>query len=324
MTNTETQKDIVTLQEAAKIFGKKPHNISYLIQYRDEINKYDELGVKITNKSTNSKRIYVSVTELTNYFAEFEKTKKESVDTLNIKNPELEFADLSDAERTKHVHILHPYLGKFIPQLAEHYLKKYFKSKQWILDPFAGSGTTLIEANVLGMNSVGIDISAFNCTIIKAKTTTYNLPKMHQEVLDILTKVSLFSVTHWDDPHAKKFLEEHTNHTFGGAKRKQKSLGEFLGQTPVEESEQLDFPNPEELIKTSSEYMKLWFARRTIAELRYYVSLIPNYQYKDLLMTIASRAARSARMVKHIDLARPKEPLKEGQEYICVKHKGRT
>ena len=34
--------------------------------------------------------------------------------------------DLPERERTKHVHRLHPYLGKFIPQLAEVFLRKYF------------------------------------------------------------------------------------------------------------------------------------------------------------------------------------------------------
>ena len=34
--------------------------------------------------------------------------------------------DLPERERTKHVHRLHPYLGKFIPQLVEIFLRKYF------------------------------------------------------------------------------------------------------------------------------------------------------------------------------------------------------
>jgi len=70
--------------------------------------------------------------------------------------------DLPERERTKHVHRLHPYLGKFIPQLAEIFLRKYFKPGDTILDPFAGSCTTLVQANELGINSIGIDISAFN------------------------------------------------------------------------------------------------------------------------------------------------------------------
>src|SRR4030043_55530 len=55
--------------------------------------------------------------------------------------------DLPEAQRTKHVHRLHPYLGKFIPQLVEIFLRKY--KPKLVYDPFCGSGTTMVEANAL-------------------------------------------------------------------------------------------------------------------------------------------------------------------------------
>src|SRR5688500_5452333 len=51
--------------------------------------------------------------------------------------------ELPERERTKHVHRLHPYLGKFIPQLVEIFLERYVRHGGRVLDPFAGSGTTL-------------------------------------------------------------------------------------------------------------------------------------------------------------------------------------
>ena len=54
--------------------------------------------------------------------------------------------DLPERERTKHVHRLHPYLGKFIPQLVEVLLSRYVAPGGRVLDPFAGSGTTLVQA----------------------------------------------------------------------------------------------------------------------------------------------------------------------------------
>jgi hypothetical protein len=83
--------------------------------------------------------------------------------------------ELPQYERTKHVHSLHPYLGKFIPQLVEVFLHRYFTAKDCVYDPFVGSGTTLVEANVFGVGSVGCDISAFNCLLARVKTASYSL-----------------------------------------------------------------------------------------------------------------------------------------------------
>jgi hypothetical protein len=84
-------------------------------------------------------------------------------------------AELPQVERTKHVHGLHPYLGKYVPQLVEIFLKRFFRPGQCVYDPFVGSGTTLVEAIVFGANAVGSDISAFNCLLSRVKTTPYAL-----------------------------------------------------------------------------------------------------------------------------------------------------
>ena len=79
---------------------------------------------------------------------------------LNTLNLNWRERDLPERLRTKHVHRLHPYMGKFIPQLVEIFLRKF--QPKFVYDPFCGSGTTLVEANVLGIDSIGADISAFN------------------------------------------------------------------------------------------------------------------------------------------------------------------
>ncbi|HEV3407759.1 MAG TPA: DNA methyltransferase [Gaiellaceae bacterium] len=82
-------------------------------------------------------------------------------------------AELPERERTKHVHRLHPYLGKFVPQLAETFLRRYAAPGQLVWDPFAGSGTTLVEANAFGARAAGCDVSAFNCLLMRVKTAAY-------------------------------------------------------------------------------------------------------------------------------------------------------
>ncbi|MEW5955083.1 MAG: DNA methyltransferase [Candidatus Micrarchaeota archaeon] len=193
---------------------------------------------------------------------------------------DLSFAGVRESERTKHVHRLHPYLGKFIPQLVDVFLEKYFKEGQCILDPFAGSATTLVEANTLKMNSIGVELSEFSYLIGKVKTTEYDLNLLEKEVKDILAKTSLFS----------RRIESNQN-----------SL--------VEDKAYLS---------DVTDYFKTWYSDRAIKEIYHYRSLIPEYNYQDVLKVILSRSARSARQIAHYDLARPLKPVK--QKYWCIKH----
>jgi len=197
---------------------------------------------------------------------------------------DLSFANVREYERTKHVHRLHPYLGKFIPQLVEVFLKHYFKKGDWILDPFLGSGTTLIEANVLGIHSVGIEISEFNCLVAKVKTQKYDIPLLEKEIKDILFKTKEYSNWLSKGQSQLTFLQD--------------SFKKY---------------------KTDSEYLNTWLSDRALQEVLFYREQIKNYKYQDVLRIILSRATRSARLVPHYDLARPKKPVRK--PYYCIKHK---
>lgn len=50
------------------------------------------------------------------------------------------------------------YHGNFVPQIPRQLFSRYTKKGDWILDPFMGSGTSLIEAQRMGRNSIGIEI----------------------------------------------------------------------------------------------------------------------------------------------------------------------
>ncbi len=52
------------------------------------------------------------------------------------------------------------YWGNFIPQIPNQMMKRYTKKGEWVLDTFAGCGTTLIEAQRLGRNCLGVELQA--------------------------------------------------------------------------------------------------------------------------------------------------------------------
>ena len=98
--------------------------------------------------------------------------------------------DLPERERTKHVHRLHPYLGKFVPQLVEALLERYVRTGGRVLDPFAGSGTTLVQALESGHDAVGVDIAAFNALLISVKTREHDLGVLDSDVHEIGKRLS--------------------------------------------------------------------------------------------------------------------------------------
>lgn len=71
-------------------------------------------------------------------------------------------------------HNIHPYPCKFPPNVPRDIILKYGKNGDVVFDPFVGSGTTLVEAMLLGFNSIGVDINPIACLLSKVKTTPFN------------------------------------------------------------------------------------------------------------------------------------------------------
>lgn len=202
--------------------------------------------------------------------------KKSDLTNLNLDWSE---KDLPQGKRTKHVHSLHPYLGKFVPQLPEMFLRKY-KPKR-VLDPFSGSGTTLVESSILGIDCVGVDLSPFNCLIDRVKTSTYSIVELEHEVKKMLSYLKMLEKWRSGD-------------------------------------REIDYENIFDIKIPDNQYMKTWFSDESLQGIYFFLYLIERFQYQDFFKLVLSRGTRSSRKVPHYDLDFCKEPVNE--PYYCFKH----
>ncbi|OCA97839.1 DNA methyltransferase [Clostridium beijerinckii] len=101
--------------------------------------------------------------------------KKIIVDELPSEIKEHAIYEINQPNPNSYTHNYFKYPCKFIPEIPRWAIKTYLNSEnikqKRILDPFAGSGTTLLEASLMGLDSVGTEIDEIAKLIIKVKTT---------------------------------------------------------------------------------------------------------------------------------------------------------
>ena len=338
------EDNLLSLDEASKwatdYLGKPvfPSNINYLVQYAKVRKYYDQQRIKI--KKSELKRYY------DNFLIKKQEYWKEKLgDDLNW---ELSFDNYREKETTKHVHRLHPYKGKFIPQLVEYFLdnhtnsfkkKVFFKSGDIVLDPFMGSGTTLVQASELGINSIGIDVSEFNCLISEVKSKNYNFKELDNALKSVLLKTVKFSNEAFDDSHNNELKEKLSefnkkyfpnpdfkywikNKKIDERKYSEKKLKLFL-QKNKDFFIENGIRDKSKLFdeKDINSFLSKWFSIRMKQELSYYYRLINNIEdneVKNIMKIVLSRTARSCRATTHSDLATLREP--QIGPYYCKKH----
>ncbi|MCL2099346.1 MAG: site-specific DNA-methyltransferase [Oscillospiraceae bacterium] len=308
-------------------------NISYLIQY-GRVKKIDcESGV------------CVSIRDLENYYNSYDGTREINYKTRlgDDINWTLSFSNVKESETTKHVHRLHPYKGKFIPQLVEYFIDShtdnfkreiYFKRDDIILDPFSGSGTTMVQANECGINAVGIDISAFNALIANCKITQYDLADIKNETYRISFSLQEFvSGTNIAEFENRLLMElnKFNNEYFPVPEYKYKlRQGEINENIYGNEKEKLFLPVYSNLVKeygvklrqeNSSNFLEKWFSQQIRNEIDFVfdrIKEVKNQKTKKILTIILSRTMRSCRATTHSDLATLIEPVTTA--YYCSKH----
>lgn len=338
--NMRQTTDLLTIKDASRwaseFFNREitESNVSYLIQYGK------------VKKHNGGNSVYVDLNDLRNYYRSYQSTrevnwKKRLGNDLNWR---LSFDNVREKDTTKHIHRLHPYKGKFIPQLVQYFLDDhkddfkqnvYFKPGDIIIDPFSGSGTTLVQAHEEGMHSIGIEISRFNCMITEVKLLDYNLDSLREEVININRALSEYRVDRKSATFEQEllyFITKYNNKYFPSPEFKYKvQNGEIDEGEYAKEKEKEFLKTYIDLIKkynielrqaTSKSFLDKWYIKDIRKEIDFAfaeVKKIKDIKNKKILAVILSRTIRSCRATTHSDLATLKEP--QMTAYYCWKHK---
>jgi DNA modification methylase len=131
------------------------------------------------------------------------------------------FKNATRTETSYLTHSYHRYPAKFIPQLAAKIIKENSQAGDLVCDPFAGSGTALVEAIVNGRRAYGSDINPVAVLIAKAKTTIIEPAKLEHEIDSLFAYLRLafqnetiHSLLDYDEMRFPVYSHERINYWF--------------------------------------------------------------------------------------------------------------
>ena len=112
-------------------------------------------------------------------------------------NREWAFESVRSTEQWTHGY--HRYPAKFLPDVVRKIIEEYAKGSNLIADLFAGCGTTLVEAKVHGISSVGVDINPVAQLITKVKTTPLAPDALQQSYTALVNLFDKYNESDYED-----------------------------------------------------------------------------------------------------------------------------
>lgn len=96
-------------------------------------------------------------------------------------------------------HGFHRYPAVMNPYIARKLIRKYGKNSRNLLDPFCGSGTTLVEAGLSGLSADGFDLNPVARLISKAKTQPYDIGELSDFIIRLIENIHTIELNDWSD-----------------------------------------------------------------------------------------------------------------------------
>ena len=112
-------------------------------------------------------------------------------------NREWAFESVRSTEQWTHGY--HRYPAKFLPDVVRKIIEEYAKGSKLIADLFAGCGTTLVEAKIHGISSVGVDINPVAQLITKVKTTPLAPDALQQAYTALVNLFDKYNESDFED-----------------------------------------------------------------------------------------------------------------------------
>ena len=112
-------------------------------------------------------------------------------------NREWAFESVRSTEQWTHGY--HRYPAKFLPDVVRKIIEEYAKGSNLIADLFAGCGTTLVEAKIHGISSVGVDINPVAQLITKVKTTPLAPDALQQAYTALVNLFDKYNESDYED-----------------------------------------------------------------------------------------------------------------------------